>query len=287
MEMTINNASDRTATIKTSGHHVLDVEMEPNDSGATTIRGYLCALAAAVWNDGEGFTGKHPFGNSGWESDLYSALVKADLVEGTLDEHGSLMDADCDTGRALINEAIKALAEPERIDLQLFRADEPASGPIESIVELANGSRYRITAHCLLAANVSPARLRTLHTQYTADDGQLQAQPLDDAGQPCGGPAVPVNFRQLDAEMASEALNALTWLMRVNRGLQRPPEEPHLLRDNVLYWINGDALVACPIGWAGEVDLTFACRTPLDAVSESLTPMIQRLQASMTDPPSW
>jgi hypothetical protein len=94
-----------------TGHQVLDVTMEPNDSDATTIRGYLCALAAAVWNEGEGFSGKRPFGNSGWDSDLYLALVKADLIEGVLDEDGYLEDADWDQGRDLINEAIKALAD--------------------------------------------------------------------------------------------------------------------------------------------------------------------------------
>ncbi len=32
--------------------------------------------------EGEGFSGKRPFGNSCWESDLYWPLAKADVIEG-------------------------------------------------------------------------------------------------------------------------------------------------------------------------------------------------------------
>lgn len=77
---------------------ILDTPMEPNDSGATTVRGYLIALLAAVWEHGEDFSGKRPFGNSGWTWDLYGALVKAGHIDGTFDEDG------------YIRLAIKALA---------------------------------------------------------------------------------------------------------------------------------------------------------------------------------
>ena len=64
------------------GKKILDLEMEPNDAEATTIREYLKALLEAVWSEGEGFSGKRPFGNSSWEYDLYRALVKGGSING-------------------------------------------------------------------------------------------------------------------------------------------------------------------------------------------------------------
>ena len=94
-----------------TGRQVLAVTLEDDDSGATTIRGYLVALAAAVWREGEGFSGKRPFGNSGWEWDVYAALVRAGLIEGTFDEYGGLEDPDTEKGDALIRSALKELAQ--------------------------------------------------------------------------------------------------------------------------------------------------------------------------------
>lgn len=63
---------------------VLDCPMQENDSGADTIRGYLKALLLTLWYEGEGFSGKRPFGNSGWEYDLALALVKGGFVKGSI-----------------------------------------------------------------------------------------------------------------------------------------------------------------------------------------------------------
>lgn len=59
---------------------VLDCPMEPNDADARTVREYIVALASAVWQDGEGFSGKRPFGTSGWDWDIYEALSSAGLA---------------------------------------------------------------------------------------------------------------------------------------------------------------------------------------------------------------
>ncbi|MFG3439910.1 hypothetical protein ACGF0J_21905 [Nonomuraea sp. NPDC047897] len=95
------------------GRQVLDVAVEDDDSGATTIRGYLCALARAVWDEGEGFSGKRPFGNSGWQWDMYRALVKANFIAGTFDEYGGLDEADTEKGDELIAAALRVLAAPQ------------------------------------------------------------------------------------------------------------------------------------------------------------------------------
>lgn len=62
------------------------------DSDAKTIREYFRNLLLTLWHEGEGFSGKRPFGNSGWEHELYLPLVAAGLVDGAIDEDGYLDD---------------------------------------------------------------------------------------------------------------------------------------------------------------------------------------------------
>lgn len=67
---------------------VLDLPMGENDANASTVGDYLIKLLLTLWKEGEGFSGKRPFGNSGWEYELYSPLIKAGMVKGELDEDG-------------------------------------------------------------------------------------------------------------------------------------------------------------------------------------------------------
>lgn len=90
---------------------VLDTPMGKNDAGAGTIREYLGKLLLKVWNEGEGFSGKRPFGNSCWELEIYSALVKSGHVTGGLDDDGYLEDFDEITADHLIAAAIRHLCE--------------------------------------------------------------------------------------------------------------------------------------------------------------------------------
>lgn len=100
-------------TKKLTPQEILAVPMSKNDAKAGTVGQYLIALAREVWTIGEGFSGKRPFGNSGWEYDIHKALVQADVVEGEIDEYGYLDDSD----DAAVEEYIK-----EAFDL-LYRAD--------------------------------------------------------------------------------------------------------------------------------------------------------------------
>lgn len=85
---------------------ILDLPMEENDSGATTIKGYLIALLREVWKEEEGFSGKRPFGNSGWVWDVYKALVQGSIIGGTINRYEELDDCDDEAGYAIIMEAI-------------------------------------------------------------------------------------------------------------------------------------------------------------------------------------
>ncbi len=91
---------------------VLDLVIEDCNAGDNiTIKEYLIAIVREVWDQGEGFSGKRPFGDSGWEYDLYKPLVKAGLIGGEVDEYGDLEDVDNEAGDKLIFECIDRLGE--------------------------------------------------------------------------------------------------------------------------------------------------------------------------------
>jgi hypothetical protein len=75
----------------------------------TTIRWYLIELLAKVWEQGEGFNGKRPFGNSGWENDLYLPLVAGGFVKGELDEDGCLDLVDNESANTLVFAIIESM----------------------------------------------------------------------------------------------------------------------------------------------------------------------------------
>lgn len=89
--------------------NILDLPMEMNDAGATTIRAYLQALLTKLFQEGECFNGKRPFGNSGWMYDLYKPIIKAGLAEGTFDEDGNVEDCDAESIEEFIFQAIESL----------------------------------------------------------------------------------------------------------------------------------------------------------------------------------
>lgn len=92
---------------------VLALKMGPNDADATTVREYLIELLRALWRDEEGFSGKRPFGNSGWKYDVLHALVLGGAVPGKLNADGEVIGFDRDAAEDCIENAIDALAAEE------------------------------------------------------------------------------------------------------------------------------------------------------------------------------
>lgn len=96
---------------------ILDYPMQHNDAEARTIGEYLILLLSAVWEEGECFSGKRPFGNSGWYMELYIALVKGGFVKGSFYEHDEdeeyyeLKDYDRHACDKLVFELIQSLYE--------------------------------------------------------------------------------------------------------------------------------------------------------------------------------
>ena len=59
-----------------------------------TLRQYLYDLMSTLWCEQDGFSGKRPFGNSGWDYEIYLPLVKAGLIKGRIDEDGYIAELD-------------------------------------------------------------------------------------------------------------------------------------------------------------------------------------------------
>jgi hypothetical protein len=95
-----------------TGEEILNLPMGENDAGAETIRDYLKALLRKLWREGEGFGGKRPFGNSGWEWELYKALAVGCAIDVLFDDYGDMeeiSDFQERKANALIFDAIEAL----------------------------------------------------------------------------------------------------------------------------------------------------------------------------------
>lgn len=121
--------------------------MQDNDAGAATVGDYLVALVRKVWKYGEGFSGKRPFGNSGWEYDIYLALGEAGLIEVSYDESGYyLQEVDRDAADALVNKAIDHLWEPPPSDPEHDLARDPDTGGCQ-VCEAAEGEAHDLQAH--------------------------------------------------------------------------------------------------------------------------------------------
>lgn len=65
---------------------ILDFPHSFCDVDAYSLRGYFYKLLNTLWREGEGFNSKRPFGNSGWQCDVFTALVHMGAVDATLNE---------------------------------------------------------------------------------------------------------------------------------------------------------------------------------------------------------
>lgn len=86
----------------------LEIRFNSDAGDNLTVRDYLRTLLETLWSQGEGFSGKRPFGNSGWEYDLYTPLVRGGFIAGTLDNHGYIDDIDKHGAEAYVLKLITA-----------------------------------------------------------------------------------------------------------------------------------------------------------------------------------
>ncbi len=89
---------------------LLDMKIKTTDFPyRSTIRGFLKNLLSTLWLEGEEFSGKRPFGNGGWQYDIYHPLVEHGYISGVFDEDGCIEDFDEGEARGLVLELIAEL----------------------------------------------------------------------------------------------------------------------------------------------------------------------------------
>lgn len=71
-----------------------------------TIIDYLKELLATLWNEEDNFSGKRPFGNSGWQYDIYKVLIEKEHITGTLDEFGDVENVEIFEADKIITDII-------------------------------------------------------------------------------------------------------------------------------------------------------------------------------------
>lgn len=90
---------------------VLDHKDSHWDLGECTIREYLVELSRRCWREEDSFSGKRPFGNSGWKWDVCFALARGGFIGCERDEDGDFVDVDEKAAEKIIEEAFQALKE--------------------------------------------------------------------------------------------------------------------------------------------------------------------------------
>lgn len=100
---------DATSKIK----QALDTEFECFDfNQPITLRDWFTTALTKLYDEDEGFSGKRPFGNSGWTSYLAIPFIKVGLIEG--DEDGYARNPG--EAHAYVFQAIKLLTGGEDLD---------------------------------------------------------------------------------------------------------------------------------------------------------------------------
>ena len=95
----------------TTVEQALSTPFDSDAGDGLTLREYLGRLLVTVWKEEEGFSGKHPFGNSGWQSDVAVALVGAGLIAGHVEDEGYLGSYDEQGFNALVIDAIELMTK--------------------------------------------------------------------------------------------------------------------------------------------------------------------------------
>ena len=86
----------------------LEIRFNSDAGENITVRDYLRVLLETLYREGESFSGKRPFGNSGWQGDLYAPLISSGVLKGKLDEDGYVEECDETAADAYILKLITA-----------------------------------------------------------------------------------------------------------------------------------------------------------------------------------
>lgn len=104
-----------------TAQQILALPMGDNDAHATTIGDYFARLAEQAWIEEEGFSGKRPFGNSGWQHEVYHALVTNKVITGEIDNYGYVEDYDGHAADQIITSVLKFLRKIDWASAQEYK----------------------------------------------------------------------------------------------------------------------------------------------------------------------
>ncbi len=130
---------------------LLDLPLPANESGASTVRGFLAALLGVAWASGDNI---RPWGNSAWQYDLYEPLLDAGCA-------GGLTEAEAERLRQQYGIPEAKREELDRLVLDLIAslgaapasAEAPGPGADSSWLTAAKRLQERLAdAHKLIAA---------------------------------------------------------------------------------------------------------------------------------------
>jgi len=92
----------------------LDVRFDSDAGDQITVRDYFRLLLETLIREEESFSGKRPFGNSGWMYELYSPLAIAGFIEcesANPDEHACLSGSQKIAARKFILNLVREAFE--------------------------------------------------------------------------------------------------------------------------------------------------------------------------------
>jgi hypothetical protein len=129
---------------------LIDVPMGENDVSAETVGEFLKMLLLTLWEEGEGFSGKRPFGNSDWRYQVYVSLIKAGYVIGTLDEDGYIDDVDYAKADKLVMDAISDAftIEAEPVKRGRWKGAGMGDYTCSLCMETVSGNSYNYCPNC-------------------------------------------------------------------------------------------------------------------------------------------
>lgn len=155
-----------TVTRTYTPQQILALPMGDNDAGATTIGQYLIRLSQQCWLEEDGFSGKRPFGNSGWSHDIDKALIRANAVHGRLDGDGYIDDIDSQAAVDIIKEAYSLLLNADFASLKQW---EP---PRDWYVVLLEINPYNgLTLEDYITDGMTEKEAKRMAEESNKDDG--------------------------------------------------------------------------------------------------------------------
>lgn len=86
---------------------ILNLKFASRDLGKEcSIRDFLKELLITLWQEEEMFSGKRPFGNSGWKSDIEKTLIENKIISGKFDEDYYIEEYDDEKSDKLMKKLI-------------------------------------------------------------------------------------------------------------------------------------------------------------------------------------